>query len=43
MQSLQEEKPTANSAHFVEQLQQLILIAQAILFSAMGQSDADEV
>ena len=43
MPSSKEEKQTGRSAHFVEQLQHLIVFAQAILVSATGQNAAHEV
>ena len=43
MPSSKEEKQTDRSAHFVEQLRYLIVLAQAILVSATGQNAAHEV
>ena len=38
-----EEKQTGRSAHFVEQLRHLIVLAQSVLASATGQNAAHEV
>ena len=43
MPSSKEEKQTGRSAHFVEQLRHLVVLAQAILVSATGQNAAHEV
>ena len=43
MPSSKEEKQTGRSAHFVEQLRHLIVLAQAVLVSATGQNAANEV